>query len=67
MANGHDYRANLARFVRLAYDLDATDEQLERVEQSLRRNEKERRARIESSSADEDESDLQEPSADATS
>ncbi len=38
-ANGHDYRADLARFVREAYDLPCTDEQLERVEGALRRYE----------------------------
>jgi hypothetical protein len=38
-AKGHDYRADLARFVREAYGLDCSDEQMERVEQALRRNE----------------------------
>jgi uncharacterized membrane protein len=41
-ANGHDYRADLARFVREVYDLPCSDEQLARVEQALRRYEAER-------------------------
>jgi uncharacterized membrane protein len=39
VANGHDYRADLARFVREVYDLPCTDEQLERVEAALRKYE----------------------------
>ena len=39
VANGHDYRADLARFVREVYDLDCTDAQLERIEQALRKYE----------------------------
>jgi uncharacterized membrane protein len=39
VARGHDYRADLARFVREVYDLKATDEQLEKVEVALRRYE----------------------------
>jgi uncharacterized membrane protein len=39
VANGHDYRADLARFVREVYDLDCTSEQLERIEQALRKYE----------------------------
>jgi uncharacterized membrane protein len=35
-AKGHDYRADLARFVRAVYRLDATEEQMERVEDALR-------------------------------
>ena len=38
-ANGHDYRADLARFVREAWDLECTDDQLERIETALRRYE----------------------------
>jgi len=38
-ANGHDYRGDLARFVREAWDLDCTDEQLDRIEGALRRYE----------------------------
>jgi uncharacterized membrane protein len=37
VASGHDYSADLARFVREAYALRCTDAQLERVERSLRR------------------------------
>jgi uncharacterized membrane protein len=44
---GHDYRADMAQFVRDAYGLpDATDEQLARIEQVLRSLEVERAERI---------------------
>ena len=44
---GHDYRADMASFVRDAYGLpEATDEQLERIEQVLRSLELERYERI---------------------
>jgi uncharacterized membrane protein len=43
---GHDYRADMARFVRDAYGLPATEPQLERIEQVLRSLELERAARI---------------------
>jgi Alpha/beta-hydrolase family/Alpha/beta-hydrolase family N-terminus len=44
---GHDYRADMAAFVRDAYGLpDATDEQLQRIEQVLRSLETERYQRI---------------------
>jgi uncharacterized membrane protein len=44
---GHDYRADMAAFVRDVYGLpEATDEQLERVEQVLRSLELERNERI---------------------
>jgi hypothetical protein len=46
-ANGHDYRGDLARFVREAYALECSDEQLERVEGALRRYELLRQARME--------------------
>ena len=39
-ASGHDYRADLARFVREAYALRCTDDQLARIEAALRRFEK---------------------------
>jgi hypothetical protein len=39
VANGHDYRADLARFVREVYDLPCTDSQMERVEAALRKYE----------------------------
>ncbi len=39
-STGHDYRADLAEFVRLAYGFtDVTDEQMERIEQRLRASE----------------------------
>ena len=39
-STGHDYRADLAEFVRLAYGLsDVTDEQMERIEARLRDSE----------------------------
>jgi uncharacterized membrane protein len=43
---GHDYRADMARFVRDAYDLPASESQLERIEQLLRSLELERAQRI---------------------
>jgi uncharacterized membrane protein len=39
VANGHDYRADLARFVREIYDLRCTDAEIERVEGALRKYE----------------------------
>jgi uncharacterized membrane protein len=45
-ANGHDYRGDLARFVREAFGLECTDEQMERVEGALRRYELVRQARM---------------------
>jgi hypothetical protein len=38
-AKGHDYRADLARFVREVYALPASDEQLVSIERALRANE----------------------------
>jgi uncharacterized membrane protein len=38
-AKGHDYRADIARFVREAYGLECSDGQMERVEEALRRYE----------------------------
>lgn len=38
-ARGHDYRADLARFVREVYALDASDERLSRIEDALLRYE----------------------------
>lgn len=43
-ALGHDYRADIARAVRFAYDLPCTDEQLAAIEAALRREELERAA-----------------------
>jgi uncharacterized membrane protein len=46
-ALGHDYRADLAQFVSIAYGLtDITDEQMESIESRLRRSEIERAAKI---------------------
>jgi uncharacterized membrane protein len=39
VANGHDYRADLSRFVREVYDLPCTDAQLANVDKALRRYE----------------------------
>jgi uncharacterized membrane protein len=39
-ASGHDYRADLARFVREAYALQCSDDQLARIETALRRFER---------------------------
>jgi uncharacterized membrane protein len=50
-AKGHDYRADLARFVREVYDLEATDEQLAAVEQALRAAELERKRRLDAAKA----------------
>jgi uncharacterized membrane protein len=50
-ASGHDYRADLARFVREAWDLQCSDEQLERVEVALRRYELLRQGWMEAHSA----------------
>jgi uncharacterized membrane protein len=47
-AKGHDYRADLAEFVRAAFDLGSVDAaQMERIEAALRASEIERAARIE--------------------
>jgi hypothetical protein len=43
-AKGHDYRADLARFVREVYALEASDEQLAAIERALRANELQRKA-----------------------
>jgi hypothetical protein len=42
-AKGHDYRADLARFVREVYALPASDDQLAAVERALRASELERK------------------------
>jgi uncharacterized membrane protein len=50
---GHDYRADMVRFVRDAYGLpDATELQLDRIEQTLRSLELERAERIKATHAD---------------
>ncbi len=43
-AKGHHYRADLARFVREVYALQASDEQLASIERALRANELQRKA-----------------------
>ncbi len=49
---GHDYRADMVRFVRDAYDLPtATEQQLSRIEQTLRSLELERAERIKAQEA----------------
>lgn len=45
-AKGHDYRADLARFIRTIYHLEVNDDQLARAEKALRRNELERKERV---------------------
>ena len=45
-AKGHDYRADLARFIREVYDLPASDDQLAAVEGALRAAELERKRRL---------------------
>jgi uncharacterized membrane protein len=57
-ARGHDYRADLARFVRAVYGLSATDEQVDRIEEALRRSELARKKWI-------DEHDVKRPTAPA--
>jgi uncharacterized membrane protein len=42
VANGHDYRADLARFINEVFDLGGSPEELERVERALRNYELER-------------------------
>jgi uncharacterized membrane protein len=50
-AKGHDYRADLARFVREVYALPASDEQLAAVEQALRAAELERKRVLDAAKA----------------
>lgn len=45
-AKGHDYRADLARFIRTVYRLEVTSDQLAQAEKALRRNELERKERV---------------------
>jgi uncharacterized membrane protein len=49
VARGHDYRADLARFVREVYALSCSDEQLERVEEALRKDDLLRQERLDPS------------------
>ena len=50
-AKGHDYRADLARFVREVYALPASDDQLAAVEQALRASELERKRLLDAAKA----------------
>ena len=50
-AKSHDYRADLARFIREVYGLPATDDQLAAVEQALRASELERKRVLEAAKA----------------
>ena len=50
-AKGHDYRADLATFVREVYGLNATDEQLASIEKALRANELQRKAMLDAEKA----------------
>ena len=53
-AKGHDYRADLARFVREVYALPASDDQLAAVEQALRAAELERKRLIDAAKVKDD-------------
>jgi uncharacterized membrane protein len=46
-ASGHDYRANLAEFVRYAYGFNVSDEQMINIEAALRQNELNRASLLE--------------------
>jgi hypothetical protein len=50
-AKGHDYRADLARFIREVYRLPATDTQVAAVEAALRAAELERKHRLDAAKA----------------
>jgi uncharacterized membrane protein len=50
-AKGHDYRADLARFIREVYALPATDDQLAAVERALRATELERKRLLDAAKA----------------
>jgi uncharacterized membrane protein len=50
-AKGHDYRADLARFVREVYGLPASDDQLAAVERALRAAELERKRLLDTANA----------------
>jgi uncharacterized membrane protein len=54
-AKGHDYRADLAVFVREVYGLKATDEQMASIEKSLRANELRRKALLDAEKAKKEE------------
>ena len=50
-AKGHDYRADLAQFVREVYALPASDDQLAAVERALRTSELERKRLLDAAKA----------------
>lgn len=50
-ASGHDYRADLARFIREVYRLPASDDQLAAVERALRASELERKRLLDAAKA----------------
>jgi uncharacterized membrane protein len=54
VANGHDYRADLARFVRHVYELECTDEQLASIEAALRQYELDRQKKFVADAAEQD-------------
>jgi hypothetical protein len=54
VANGHDYRADLATFVREVFDLQCTAVQLERVESALRKYELLRQEHTEAATVEEE-------------
>lgn len=47
VANGHDYRADLAQFIKYVYRFKVTNEQLQAIEKQLRQNELDRAQKIE--------------------
>jgi uncharacterized membrane protein len=53
-AKGHDYRADLAVFIREVYGLKATDEQLASIEKALRANELQRKSLLDAEKAKKD-------------
>jgi uncharacterized membrane protein len=53
-AKGHDYRADLARFIREVYALEASDDQLATVERALRAAELDRKRLLDAATAAKD-------------
>jgi hypothetical protein len=52
VANGHDYRADLAQFVREVYNLPCSEEQMQRIEDALRQYELLRQEKFDRSTAE---------------
>jgi uncharacterized membrane protein len=50
-ASGHDYRSDLARFVREAYGLSCSEQQLANIEAAMRRSELQRQALLDAQAA----------------